>query len=146
MNPQTPLDAGAASAEQRAEINYAYFLKSAHELKRERPGYFALLGTTPERYAQSAEIEYAAYLEQGRMLEREHPEELAALGETPEEYALAMIDRGGSIEEAVARGWMSAAMGHLFAGCATREDLVELGYAPDKIQAILELQERACAS
>lgn len=96
---------------------------------------------------QRAELNYPYYLEYARMLYSNIPEHFAALGETPEEYARAMTEPGVSIDEAVARGWTSAADGRLLQHRATLEDLLELGYTPEKAQAILlEQQERACAS
>src|ERR1700722_11398348 len=87
------------------------------------------------------------YLPYARAIEREHPEELAALGMTAQGYAAAVGEPGLTIEESVAAGFMSAEEGRYVQGRATREDLIELGYAAAQIEVILEDQRaRACAS
>jgi hypothetical protein len=87
---------------------------------------------------QRAELNYPYALEFALKVERENPGYLASIGETAEEFARSFVGPGGS---------SSAAEGRLYGGCATREDLVELGFAPEQIQALLlKQQERACAS
>jgi heme oxygenase len=94
-----------------------------------------------------AAIELDALLVYARTVEREHPEHLAALGMTAEEYARSMSEPALSIDESVAAGWMSAAEGRCIQGCATLDDLLELGHSEDEARAILADQEdRARAS
>jgi len=63
MSPQTPLHAGAASAEQHPESEYAFWLDHARMLEREHPEHLAALGLTPEAYARLA-IEPAMSIEE----------------------------------------------------------------------------------
>ncbi len=79
-------------------------------------------------------------------LEREDPEHLRSLGMSAEQYAAAMAEPGQTVEECVQAGLMSAAECRYIQGCATREDLTELGYAPSEIECILEEQAGACGS
>lgn len=116
----------------------------AERLQAEAPAHFASLGVTVDEYAR---VEAKHFLAYARSIEREHPEELAALGMTAEEYAAGMVEPGLTIDASIAAGLMSAAEGHYLQGCATREDLGELGYAPAQIEAILKEQRaRACVS
>jgi|HubBroStandDraft_6_1064221.scaffolds.fasta_scaffold914408_1 hypothetical protein len=96
MSPQTPLDVGAASAEQHPEIEFAFWLDHARMLEREHPEHLAALGMTPEEYARLA-IEPAMSIEEsvasgwmrpaeGRaLLGRATFEDLLELRHTPEE-------------------------------------------------------------
>ncbi len=97
--------------------------------------------------SRRARVDAEHYLPYARTIEREHPEELAALGMTAEGYAAAVGEPGLTIEESIAAGFMSAEEGRYVQGRATREDLIELGYAAAQIEVILEDQRaRACAS
>ncbi len=80
-------------------------------------------------------------------LQHDCPEYLPSLGMTAEQYASSLAEPGLTIEEAVRAGHMTAAEGRYVQGCATRDDLTALGYAPGEIEGVLEDQRaRACAS
>ncbi len=74
-----------------------------------------------------------------QQIANEHPGYFDLLGTTPVDYAANMAEPGRTLEESVAAGLMSAAEARFVAGSATREDLVDLGYAPVEIDAILEV-------
>jgi hypothetical protein len=80
-------------------------------------------------------------------LEATAPEHLASLGITVEELAAELAAPGLTLAESVAAGHMSAAEARFIEFRATREDLIELGYGPLEIDAILDEQRaHACAS
>lgn len=79
-------------------------------------------------------------------LEREDPEHLRSVGMSAEQYAASMSEPGRTVEECVQAGLMSAAECRYIQGCATREDLTELGYSPSEIECILVEQAGACGS
>jgi hypothetical protein len=83
----------------------------------------------------------------GKHLLNTQPEYFAGLGVSVEEFAARFAEPGHTIDESVAAGEMSAAEARYLQLRATREDLVELGYSPEEIEAILEDQRAyACAS
>lgn len=79
-------------------------------------------------------------------LAREDPELLRVLGMSAEQYAASILEPGRTVEECVQSGLMSAAECRYMQGCATREDLTELGYSASEVECILEEQANACAS
>lgn len=79
-------------------------------------------------------------------LAREDPEHLRSLGMSAEQFAASMSEPGQTIEECVQAGLMSAAECRYIQGCATREDLAELGYSADEIDCIVHDQAGACGS
>jgi hypothetical protein len=86
------------------------------------------------------------FLPYAQRLESEHPGYLALLGTTPAEYASSMADPGRTVEEAVAAGLLSAAEARFIGGCATGQDLIDLGHLPAEIDAILEDQRARAPS
>ncbi len=99
----------------------------------------------PEPPAGGRSVELGrAYAEHLRATQPEH---FASLGVTVDELTEQFAASGLTIDEAVAAGQMSAAEGRYLQFRATREDLVELGHAPEEIETILEEQRAyACAS
>jgi hypothetical protein len=90
---------------------------------------------------------YPYLLDEARRIEREHPAHLAALGMNAEQYARGMMGPSLTIDESIEAGWMSAAEGRYIQGCATLDDLLELGHSREEAHEILlDQQERACAS
>ncbi|MFO0587075.1 MAG: hypothetical protein U0441_06045 [Polyangiaceae bacterium] len=79
-------------------------------------------------------------------LGREDPEHLRLLGMSAEQYAASMSEPGRTVEECVQAGLMSEAECRYLQGCATREDLTELGYSAAEAEGILEEQANACDS
>jgi len=73
-------------------------------------------------------------------VEREDPGHLRSVGMNAEQYAASMSEPGRTVEECVQAGLMSAAECRYIQGCATREDLTELGYSSSEIECILAEQ------
>lgn len=113
-----------------------------------QPERFADLGMTVE---EAARVEAGCFLDHVHELDRAIPGHLAALGTTAEAHAAALLEPGLTIGASVAAGLLPAAEGRYLQGCATREDLVELGHSAEEITAILaeqleDEQASACAS
>ena len=136
-----------------SDVNPGYRLVEAARthiarFQAEQPERFATLGMTVE---EAARVEAGCFLDHVHELDRTNPGYLDALGTTPEAHAAGLLAPGLTIDESVAAGLLRAAEGRYIQGCATREDLVELGHSPEEIDTLLaeqleDQQVSACAS